>query len=133
MSTYNEVKGDMICEWIEEGMSLRDIEDLDDGFPKSTILGWLRDPVNETFRTKYARARVVQADAMDELILNTANSCTSETAAADRVKIDAYKWRAMKLKPDVYGDKVNLQNNGGSFDPVTVYLPSNGRETEKTE
>ena len=42
---------------------------------------------------------------MDDLILDTANDCTAETAQADKVKISAYQWRASKLKPKVYGDR----------------------------
>ena len=51
------------------------------------------------------RAREWQADYMDDLILETANDCTAETAQADRVKIGAYQWRAARLKPKVYGDR----------------------------
>jgi hypothetical protein len=40
---------------------------------------------------------------MDDLILDTANDCTAETAQADKVKIGAYQWRAGRLKPKVYG------------------------------
>ena len=29
--------------------------------------------------------------------------------------------------------QIDLTNNGGSFDPVTVYLPSNGRDDKKTD
>lgn len=126
--SYTEAKGDLICERIEEGLSLRDIEGLDDGVARNTVLDWLRHPALEEFRAKYARARIVQADAMDEKILFVADNCTFETAPADRVKIDAYKWRASKLNPKKYGDKLDLSNNGEAFQPIQIYIPSNNRD-----
>jgi hypothetical protein len=60
----------------------------------------------------------MQADLMDDLILDTAGSCTAETAAADRVKIGAYQWRASKLAPKKYGDKVALVGGGDGDAPI---------------
>ena len=45
---------------------------------------------------------------MDQRIMAVADSCTNDTANADRVKIDAYKWRAARLAPKRYGDKLAL-------------------------
>jgi hypothetical protein len=42
---------------------------------------------------------MLQADLMDDLILETANACTPATAQADKVKIAAFQWRASKLMP----------------------------------
>jgi hypothetical protein len=70
---------------------------------------------NESFATKCARAREDQADYMDDLILEVANACTPETAQADRVRISAYQWRASKLKPKKYGDKLEF---GGAVEHV---------------
>ena len=80
-----------------------------------TVFDWLG--AHEDFRTKYARAREVQADVMDDKILTTADNCTPETANADKVKIAAYQWRAMKLHPKKYGDHQQIEHSGG----VSVY------------
>ncbi len=77
---------------------------------RGTVIRWMDQEPD--FAAKYARAREVQADAMDDLILETAEKTTPENAAANRVKIDAYKWRAAKLKPKVYGDKVQTELSG---------------------
>lgn len=61
---------------------------------------------NEEFATECARARAMQADLMDDMILDVARACTNETAFADKVKISAYQWRAMKLAPKVYGERL---------------------------
>lgn len=55
--------------------------------PESPI--WVISCGLSDFATRYARAREAQADLMDDMILDVANGATSETAAADRVKISA--------------------------------------------
>lgn len=100
-----------ICDRIADGDSLRDICSSNEMPHKSTVLRWLE--VQPDFATKYARARELQGDIMDERILTVADACTPETAAADRVKIDAYKWRAAKLAPKRYGDKTSVEHSGG--------------------
>lgn len=105
-----------ILDRIASGESLRRIC-IDDGMPsKQTVMRWLwgeSEDANEFgFVTKYAQARETQADHMDDLILETAENCTPESAQADRVKIAAFQWRAAKLKPKVYGDKIQTEMSG---------------------
>jgi hypothetical protein len=76
---------------------------------KSSVLLWLR--TYDEFSTQYARAREEQADAMDDEILDTARSTTNENAQAARVQIDAFKWRAARLAPKKYGDKLDINAN----------------------
>lgn len=60
---------------------------------------------------------------MDERILEIADNCTPESAPADRVRLSAYQWRAAKLKPKVYGDKVQTEVTGADGGPIeTVEL-----------
>jgi hypothetical protein len=68
------------------------------------VLRWLEE--DRDFATKYAYAREMQADLMDDKILEEAERTNELNAAAQRVKIAAYQWRAAKLKPKRYGDKV---------------------------
>ncbi len=109
-SIYTDELAELICERIADGESLRAICE-DDNMPsRRCVLYWLES--NETFCAKYARAREAQADVMDDKILTVADKCTPEDAAAARVKIDAYKWRASKLAPKVYGDKQQVEHSG---------------------
>jgi len=101
---------DAICERLMDGESLRQICAGPEMPDRSTILRWMAD--DEAFAAKCARARELQADLMDDKILEVADACTPESAAADRVKISAYQWRASKLKPKVYGDKQQLEVSG---------------------
>ncbi|MDQ3024672.1 MAG: hypothetical protein M3R04_09885 [bacterium] len=79
----------------------------DEGMPhRATVLRWMGE--DEAFATKCARARALQADIMDDKVLEVADACTDETATADRIKIMAYQWRASKLAPKKYGDKLDV-------------------------
>lgn len=105
-STYTAEVAALICDRIMDGESLRTICAADDMPNKSTVFRWLDE--TPEFATRYARAREAQGDEMDGMILEVAKACTPETAAADRVKIDAFKWRASKLAPKRYGEKMQL-------------------------
>lgn len=117
-SDFTDEIADLICDMIAEGSSLRTIC-LDDDMPnRSTVLRWLAG--NNEFAAKYAHAREAQGDWMDEKILTVADACTVDTAAADRIKIDAYKWRASKLAPKRYGDKLGLTDGEGG--PLQIII-----------
>ncbi len=98
-----------------DGESLRQIC-ADPGMPsRHTVMRWQES--NPDFATKCARAREWQADYMDDLVMETAKACTPESAPADRVKISAYQWRASKLAPKKYGDKIAV---GGDADAPSI-------------
>jgi hypothetical protein len=96
-----------ICDRIVDGESLRRIC-ADDKMPAmSTVMEWLGS--NDDFRSRYARAREAQAEVMDDMILEVAAGAEDNPAAA-RVKIEAYKWRASKLAPKVYGERQQIDS-----------------------
>lgn len=117
-STYTEELAETICERITDGESLRAICEHDDMPDRKTVLRWLNG--HPTFAAKYAHAREAQADYMDDKILTVADKITPETAAADRVRIDAYKWRASKLAPKRYGDKQILDHTSSDGTMATM-------------
>jgi hypothetical protein len=79
---------------------------------------------DEAFREKYAHARDLQADREFDEIRNIADLATPEDVQVARLRIDARKWRAAKLRPKVYGDKIDVEHSGG----VTITLPPDSRE-----
>lgn len=118
-SDYTVELADRICEQLTNGESLRQICAAE-GMPhRVTVLRWL--DVHEEFAAKYARAREAQADYMDDLILETANACTAETAIADRVRVGAYQWRASKLLPKKYGEKIDHSLTGANGGPIIIH------------
>jgi hypothetical protein len=127
-SDFHDEIATRICDLLMDGVSLRSICQQDDMPGRTTVFRWMDE--NPDFASRYARARMLQADLMDDLILETANACTPATAQADRVKISAFQWRAAKLKPKVYGDKAEVAMTGANGGPVqsvsaTVEIPAN--------
>lgn len=117
-SIYSDELANLICERLINGESLRQIC-RDAGMPdRSTVIRWMNTDAD--FASKCERAREEQADLMDDMILEVANACTNDTAHADKVKISAYQWRASKLKPKKYGDK--LMVGGDKESPLVVEI-----------
>lgn len=116
-SSYTAELAEEICDRLINGESMRQICAADDMPNRSTVLRWM--DARPDFASRCAHARVLQADLMDDLVLETANATTPETAPADRVKISAYQWRAAKLEPKKYGDALQMKHSGavGVFDP----------------
>lgn len=128
-SSYTPELGDLILNGLIAGESMRKLCAPEDMPDRGTVVRWLAE--HPDFAAKYAHAREAQADTMDDMILEEAEKVTPETAAAARVKIDAYKWRAAKLKPKVYGDKIqHADADGGKLETpvVTVTLVRPGAE-----
>jgi len=127
-SEFSQEIADRICERIACGESLRAICKSDDFPAMATIFRWLADTANESFREQYARARETQADTLFDEILEIADDGSQdyktvqrgeetvevvdqEHIQRSRLRVDARKWMAGKLKPKVYGDKLELAGN----------------------
>ena len=71
------------------------------------------------FWQRYARAREAQAHREAEEIRTIADMATPEDYNVARLRIDARKWRAAKLAPKAYGDRVITQGDKDA-DPIQV-------------
>ncbi len=134
-SAFSEDIADTICERLADGESLRAIC-AEEGMPsKSMVFRWLGQ--HEAFRDQYERARETQADAIFDEILDIADDGsndwmerkTSDGSAGDvilngeaiqrsRLRVDARKWMAGKLRPKKYGDKVAVEATGKDGAPL---------------
>ena len=102
---------DTICTLIAEGASLKSILRTEKGMPSMpTILKWLEN--HKQFANQYARAREVQADTYADEITEISDSVKGETenaiVQAARLRVDARKWIASKLKPRKYGERIEV-------------------------
>ncbi len=123
-SVYTDEVADKICDGLADARSLRSIC-LDCDMPnQSTVFRWLADERYASFRERYARAREAQADALFDEMLDIADDGsndwverkredgTSDTVIdhehvqRSKLRIEARKWMAGKLRPKVYGDKI---------------------------
>lgn len=97
-----------ICKRIAEGESLRAICKAKDLPSAETVRVWLSE--DRAFSAQYARAREDQADFYADEIIEIADSTSDPNKA--RVQIDARKWKASKLQPKKYGDKIDVNHSG---------------------
>ncbi|HMF72314.1 MAG TPA: hypothetical protein VK616_12630 [Flavitalea sp.] len=135
-SDYTQELGELICQRIathDKGLP-RLCAMYDDMPAESTINRW-RYQVPE-FRTKYAQAKMIQADLLAEQCLEIADddsqdirlndegyeSLNGEFVARSRVRIDTRKWLASKLLPKQYGDKLLLEQKTEENDKLKAEL-----------
>ena len=104
-----------VCEMVVEGQTVRQIADYFSVSP-GTVLYWIES--KPEYAEQYARARASAADMFENDIIEAAQAVTPETAAADRVKIDALKWVAARRAPKRYGDKLQQELTGPDGGPV---------------
>jgi hypothetical protein len=106
-----------ICAQLSDGKSLRAICRQESMPSATTVFNWLR--LQPGFVEQYARAKEESADAMADDILDIADD-KDEDAQSRRVRIDARKWIASKLKPKKYGDKVETTLTGPNGGAVQI-------------
>lgn len=111
-SKYTEKLAGEICRRIAGGESLRSICKNEEMPSRETIYQWLKNN-KSGFPDQYARARELQADALVDQVLDiiTIKHETMIEVNSDRLKIDAIKWMAGKLKPKEYGDKQQIDHS----------------------
>ena len=131
---YTTEKADEICERLADGESLRSICK-DEHMPsKATVFRWLK--VHEGFSDQYARARQTQADSLFDEVLDIADDARNdwmernggdegwhlngEHVQRTRLRIDARKWMAGKLRPKKYGEKQTLEHSGPDGEAINT-------------
>ncbi len=130
-STYTQEMADTICERLAVGESLRAICREDDMPGLSTVFKWLTK--QPEFVEQYTRAREEQAEALADEIVSIADevevtakqdgedvrlALDATAVARNRLRVEARKWVASKLKPKKYGDRQVLA--GDPEAPVVV-------------
>lgn len=113
---YDAEVADLICERLILGQSLHRICASKDFPSLATVMKWLRSTLD--FAQQYARAREEQADTLADQIVELADTATARNAQAIRVRVDARKWVASKLKPRKYSDRL-IGSDGG---PLSVEI-----------
>ncbi len=141
-SLYTDALAADICRRLAEGETLRAIC-RDVAMPgKTTVLRWLGDKKNADFRTQYAHAREMQADALFDEALEIADDASGDWAVdkdgkktldhedvqRSRLRVDTRKWAAGKMAPKRYGDKIQHTGDGGG--PIRTEVDLTGIPTD---
>lgn len=127
-----------LCQFIAEGGHLA-------GFCKSksfayvTVLTWIASDKTDGGRSEmYARAREDRADVLADEIVSIADEAETTTKTGEdgetmdvvfdsvavqrnKLRVDARKWAASKLKPRSYGDKMAVTDGDGK--PLAAMVP----------
>jgi hypothetical protein len=120
-TTYTLELGERICELVATNTC--GLDDLCDGYDfmpnESTVRLWrFKHP---EFSTKYAQAKMLQAELLAEQIHKISNSpvmyhdsegnerVDSGSVALARLRVDSIKWHASKLAPKIYGDRKQIE------------------------
>jgi hypothetical protein len=134
---YTKELADKICELIStSNKGLRSVCK-EVGVSTITVLSWLNDENKKDFLIQYARAKEEQADFLAEEILEIADDAKRDTITVEKggklveventewvnrskLRVDARKWIAAKLKPKKYGDKIQQELSGSiEVKPIT--------------
>lgn len=105
---YSQDLGNLICDLVSDGVSLRKIDAMKNMPAKTTICRWRHD--NPEFRDHYARAREDFADSIVDEILDIAVSATPADVSCAKLHIDSIKWVAARFN-HAYTDKKIVDNN----------------------
>jgi len=134
-SEFNQEIASGICERIADGESLRSICASDDMPAKSTVFKWLTQ--QKGFADQYAHAREAQADTLFDEMLDIADDARNdwmerngkddagweangEHIQRSKLRLEARKWMAGKLRPKKYGDKITQEHTGADGGPVMI-------------
>lgn len=128
-SLYTPELADAICAEIAIGYSLRTICKAESMPCVATIFNWFR--THPGFLEQYEKSKEIQADALAEEMLDIADDGTNdwmeklnadsvpigwvlngEHVQRSRLRLDARKWIASKLKPKKYGDHSTVEHKG---------------------
>jgi hypothetical protein len=130
-SSFTQEIADRICaEIATTSKSLKTICSPEDMPSVVTVMTWLRS--NEDFLNQYARAKEEQADFLAEEILEISDDGTNdfmtitkgdqeytvenkEWTSRSKLRVEARKWIASKLKPKKYGEKIDHTTDGESL------------------
>jgi hypothetical protein len=98
----------------------------DKGLNAKSFYDWIKEDVE--LSNKYARARELQAEFLADEIIEIADTPRLGTKTIEkptgievtegdmiehrRLQVDARKWKAAKLAPKKYGDKVDVTSGG---------------------
>lgn len=115
---FNQKLAERVCEAIASGDSLVKVCKRKWAPSYTTVMKWCRE--HSDFAQMYARAREDQADYLADDIVDIADGATPDDVQVAKLKVDARKWTAAKLKPRKYGDRVINEHTGEGGGPIRM-------------
>ena len=113
-SDYSEEVADQICKRLMKGETLTKICSDPEMPDLTTVYTWLRDTspfYRKEFLQSYLVARQIQGEVEADKGMDILDKATSKTIVVAKARADYKKWRASKLYPRKFADKVQLTGN----------------------
>ncbi len=117
---------DEICAKLASGESVKQLDR--DGLIKERDF-YRMMAGDEAFRSRIVRAREAQQEYEADQCVNMADEATPEDWQVVKLRIWARQWRASKLAPKKYGDKVQAEVTGRDGGALTVQIVRHGDAT----
>lgn len=134
-SLYNPQIIDEICQWIADGKTLREFCRQDGKPSYSAVYDWLED--DESFRTRFARARETGEDVIAQECLEIADDSTNDWVESkfgpqlnqdhvqrSKLRIETRLKLLAKWNPKKYGDRVHNEHTGKDGEPLSFVVKS---------
>jgi hypothetical protein len=122
-SEYTEAQGEAICAWIRQGKSLSEYC-RQAGMGIETPYRWMR--TYPEFRERYTSAQEDRADTLADQLLAVVDDlpqdATMEQVQIAKLRLEARKWIASKLRPTKWGDKQTIEHTGGGIS-INIGIP----------
>ena len=110
-STYDPLAEAEIFARLAAGETLKAICGDEHLPPDPTVRRWIVNDTPPGISARYAHARSLGLDAMAEDAVRIADDA-AEDPNSRRVRVDTRKWLLSKLRPDRYGDRLELAGDG---------------------
>jgi len=146
---YSDELIDRICQKIAtSSKGLHFICKSEPDFPAfSTVFRWLKEEDKAAFKDKYARAREAQAEYLADEIIEIADDSRNDTQENEdgeeivnhdhiqraKLRVDTRKWKASKLYPKKYGEKVDINQHSTGETVIKVIYEDEINANDKTE
>ena len=115
---YSEVIADLLCKGVAEGMTIKQLSELEGAPSRFTIARWITEIPD--FKARMQAARKGRAEHFHDRVIEEADKITEKNAKSKRVQIDALKWAAKVGSPEDYGEKTTIEGNPDK--PVTFVI-----------
>lgn len=136
-SEYTPEMALKVCEELAQGKSMRTVTKMEGMPAMSTLWRWMR--AHEDFRLQYVKAKQEAADALAEEILDIADYTAEdyvenkkgdlvlnrEAVERAKLRVDARKWLMSKMKPKVFGDKIDVTSDNKVLPQPILHVLNN--------
>lgn len=119
-STYTDELATEICTLLACGHTLTSICKRE-GMPCFQTIHYWRHNV-DGFEEMYNRARAEQGHYFADEAIDIADEASADSVQKAKLQVDIRKWTAAKLRPQLYGERVVQQHEGGETPIQTVNI-----------